>query len=435
MIAEPDLQDQTEEFRAYPKSVQPGIPNLGIVPDGWLRLPIGDLLTVVQRPAKLVGDEFYELVTARRNRGGIVARGRLVGRQIATKTQFWVKAGDFVMSRRQIAHGACGILPDALDGSIVSNEYAALLPTNNLDRGFLRHLPHSIYFQQTCFHSSVGVHVEKLVFNLEHWLTWEFRVPPLPEQQRIAVVLDAWDAAIATAKRLIEVNLAMRDNLEKQLVGAGSATKLTVIADVVFSGVDKRIVEGEQQVRLCNYMDVLNNRRLFNSLPFSAGSATKLEVARFSLQRDDVVFTKDSETASEIAEPACVAEDLEGVVCGYHLAVARPRDGYSGAFLAHAIRSPRLRQQFVKRANGAIRFGLTLDAIEQVELPMPPYERQQLIADTLDCADMEAIRHRQLIAQLRNQKRGLMQLLLTGNLRVPESIDALMPSAPALEAA
>ena len=256
---------------------------------------------------------------------------------------------------------------------------------------------------------------------------YQITLPPLPEQRRIAAVLDAWDTAIATAERLVRVNLAMRDNLEKQLVGEGEATKLTAIADVAFSGVDKRIVEGERQVRLCNYMDVLNNRRLFNSLPFNAGSATAAEVARFALRRDDVVFTKDSETASEIAEPACVAEDLENVVCGYHLAVARPREGYSGAFLTHAIRSPRLRQQFVRRANGAIRFGLTLGAINEVELPMPPYARQLLIADTLDCADIEATRYRKLIARLGEQKRGLMQQLLTGKLRVPASIDRLLP--------
>ncbi len=72
-----------------------------------------------------------------------------------------------------------------------------------------------MYFQQTCFHSSIGVHVEKLVFRLEDWMRWEFDVPPLPEQKRIVAVLDAWDQAIDQAERLISANkLAYRSKLK-----------------------------------------------------------------------------------------------------------------------------------------------------------------------------------------------------------------------------
>ena len=62
---------------------------------------------------------------------------------------------------------------------------------------------HSMYFQQTCFHSSIGVHVEKLVFRLGDWLGWEFDIPPIPEQLRIVAVLDAWDRAIERTERLL----------------------------------------------------------------------------------------------------------------------------------------------------------------------------------------------------------------------------------------
>jgi type I restriction enzyme S subunit len=111
-----------ENSSAYPPSIQAGIPKLGVTPMGWTRLPLGDLLRRVERPAKLVDAEAYQLVTAKRNRGGIVPRETLRGDQIRTKTQFYVETGDFLISNRQISHGACGIVPADLHGAVVSNE-------------------------------------------------------------------------------------------------------------------------------------------------------------------------------------------------------------------------------------------------------------------------------------------------------------------------
>ena len=50
----------------------------------------------------------------------------LRGKEIKTPSQFEVRAGDFLISKRQIVHGACGIVPAGLNGAIVSNEYAVL---------------------------------------------------------------------------------------------------------------------------------------------------------------------------------------------------------------------------------------------------------------------------------------------------------------------
>ena len=58
-----------------------------------------------------------------------------------------------------------------LDGAVVSNEYAVLNSDGQIDLRFLRYLSESRYFQQTCFHSSIGVHVEKMIFKTERWLS------------------------------------------------------------------------------------------------------------------------------------------------------------------------------------------------------------------------------------------------------------------------
>lgn len=188
---------------AFPPSVQPGIPRLGRLPEGWVKAPLSRYLREVRRPLKMGNDTEYRLVTVKRSRGGVVERSVTAGRDISVKSQFYVRSGDFLISKRQIVHGACGLVPDSLDGSIVSNEYAVLNGSGEIDLRFLSYLSHSRIFQQTCFHSSIGVHVEKMIFKLDRWLSWDFHLPPLPEQQKIAEILGTWDKAIETTEALL----------------------------------------------------------------------------------------------------------------------------------------------------------------------------------------------------------------------------------------
>ena len=76
------------------------------------------------------------------------------------------------------------------------------------------------------------------------------------------------------------------------------------LCDVMPSNVDKKCYEGQQAVRLCNYTDVYYNERITRDLAFMDATASGEQVARFGLKAGDVIVTKDSETADDIAVPA-----------------------------------------------------------------------------------------------------------------------------------
>ncbi|ALU87262.1 restriction modification system DNA specificity subunit [Herbaspirillum rubrisubalbicans M1] len=190
---------------AFPSSVQPGIPQLPPAPKGWFKTTLGTHLKEVIRPVSLDPTQNYRLVTVRRSRGGVDERCKLPGAEIKTPTQFYVHEGDFLISKRQIVHGACGIVPPELDGAIVSNEYAVLNTYGDLDPRFLRYLSETTYFQQTCFHSSIGVHIEKMLFRLDKWLKWPINLPPLGEQLRIVAILDAASQEETTIQKQLDL--------------------------------------------------------------------------------------------------------------------------------------------------------------------------------------------------------------------------------------
>lgn len=197
-------------------------------------------------------------------------------------------------------------------------------------------------------------------------------------------------------------------------------TRLASVAEVIFSNVDKSTLPGEIQVRLCNYTDVYNNRRIDNRLQFKWGTATPREIERFRLLKGDVVITKDSESANDIAVPAYIAEDIPDLVCGYHLAILRPKTGVlDGRFLAQLLQLHRIRQYFATLANGITRFGLSTAAINEANIALPNVVTQRNIADILTTWDETLEKLDALIAAKECRKKAFMQQLLTGKMRFP----------------
>lgn len=170
-------------------------------------------------------------------------------------------------------------------------------------------------------------------------------------------------------------------------------TRLDAVANVMFSNVDKHTLDDEEPVRLCNYVDVYKNDRITSGIEFMEASADAREIRKFQIRRGDVLATKDSETADDIAIPSFVAEDLPGVLCGYHLAMIRPRlSGVDGAFLGWLHTSKSFRAQYEAKAVGVTRFGLSQYAFRSARVPLPPLPEQRRIAAYLDasCAAIDA---------------------------------------------
>lgn len=162
--------------------------------------------------------------------------------------------------------------------------------------------------------------------------------------------------------------------------------RLSHLAAVYVSNVDKLTNEGEIPVRLCNYVDVYKNETVHPGLDLMEATATPSEIARFRLVPGDTVFTKDSETADDIGVPAFVTETADDFVCGYHLAIARPRQGLvDPKYLYWWLRSSKVARQWEVRASGVTRVGLRQTDIGKLSLEVvDDVEIQHSIAEFLD---------------------------------------------------
>ena len=191
------------------------------------------------------------------------------------------------------------------------------------------------------------------------------------------------------------------------------------VAEIILSNVDKKSGKGEAVVQLCNYTDVYYNDIIDKNIEFMEATATPREIERFSLRHGDVLITKDSETPDDIAVPALVNDTLENVLCGYHLAILRPRNNsLSGAYLSKLFLLHIVRHYFFILANGVTRFGLTSDSIRKAALPFPSMQEQKRIAALITTWGTAITQAERLIAAKQKLKKGLMQQLLTGKKRL-----------------
>lgn len=190
--------------------------------------------------------------------------------------------------------------------------------------------------------------------------------------------------------------------------------RLDEITTIIVSNVDKKINENEIPVSLCNYKDVYDNHYINSKLNFMDGAAKKVEIEKFTLLKNDVIITKDSETKFDIANSSVVIEELKNVICGYHLAILRPIPNVlDGVYLMNVLKIKPVNNHFVKYAQGLTRFGLTIDAINRAKIPFPPFEEQQKIADILSKVDGQIQQTEEIIEKTEELKKGLMQKLLT----------------------
>ena len=161
---------------------------------------------------------------------------------------------------------------------------------------------------------------------------------------------------------------------------------LIAVADYLVSNVDKIPAEGETPVRLCNYTDVYNNEFITPDLDLMITTATENEIEKFRLKVGDIVITKDSEDWNDIGVPAFVKKTADDLVCGYHLAILRPRKKVlDGRFLLRCLQAKALRVQLeLAASSGVTRFGIPKAALGLMRLPIPSLSKQREIADYLD---------------------------------------------------
>lgn len=188
----------------------------------WKKRTYSTILTEVKRSLNWDENELYKLISVRRRSEGLFFRESLYGRDIATKNLRPAKTGDFLISKMQIVHGASGLVTDEFDDAKISGSYISLVSkdSNILDIRYYNLWSQMPIFNHQTFVSSFGVHIEKMTFDLDTFMSFSMPLPPIDEQQAIVSLIESINKEIKLAnEKLINYQSQKRGLMQQLLTG------------------------------------------------------------------------------------------------------------------------------------------------------------------------------------------------------------------------
>jgi type I restriction enzyme, S subunit len=246
-------------------------------------------------------------------------------------------------------------------------------------------------------------------------------IPPLPEQRRIAAVLDAWDTAIATAERLVAAKRSRKAALAHEMLtkGTNADVQLDEVCEINAKSLGSKTLPDTR----FEYFPIGDDEGGGGWMTFTDAPSR----ARRLAEAGDVVYS----TVRPLLRRIFRAPTHDAAVYSTGYAILHPRPGNDAGFIFHAMTTSIFETQILGRLTGSNYPAIGGKDLGELTIPAMTFERQQAVAEMLDEAAKAETHAANLMDRLRHQKRGLMQQLLTGKLRVPESVDRLMPDGGA----
>lgn len=245
-------------------------------------------------------------------------------------------------------------------------------------------------------------------------------LPPLPEQRKIAQILRTWDEAIATVEQLIAALQRRKKGLMQRLLTGqvrfpefeDAPWEEVELGDYLTPVLRTEQVEAGKEYRLIGVRWYLAGAHIHDVVP-----GDKIVTHALSrMEENDIVYNKMwvSKAAFAVAKKEHAGAYGSGE---YPQFIAG--DGIDVRFIEYAFHDPRFLHDAKALCRGTTgRIRLHPDDFLRLRMRLPSKAEQSKIAEVLRITDQEIDAMKQYLNALRSQKKGLMQRLLTGQVRV-----------------
>ncbi len=240
-------------------------------------------------------------------------------------------------------------------------------------------------------------------------------LPPVTEQRKIAKILGTWDKAIATTEKLIEASKQQKKALMQQLLTgkkrfAGFEEEWEVVGfgEVVSISSKKYDPSKSDQCFPCVELEHLaqDTGRIIGS-----AKASQLASIKNHFSAGSVIFGKLRPYLRKFARPS-----FDGV-CSTEIWVLNSSDKILSEYLFHFVQT----DKFISEANksaGSKMPRADWGVVSELVIKLPSQEEQRKISSVLTAIDKKTEIFEKKLVYLKQEKKALMQQLLTGKRRV-----------------
>lgn len=333
---------------------------------------------------------------------------------------YFLRQGDILLNEGQSLElvGRSAIYNGPPDVHCYQNTLIRFRPSPRIRSDFAQQVFQ--YYLKTGVFAAVAARTTSIAhLGVERFASLRIPLPPISEQEAIATVLSAWDRAIERTTALIVAKDRLKQGLMQQLLSGR-----------------RRLRSFRDAWRHCHLGDVFKERRESGqgTLPMLSVTLDQGVIRRdlldrpfrTTLEQEEHLLVRQGDIAYNMMRmwqggSGMAMED--GVVSPAYVVCAPTRD-IDSRFAHHLFHSPRLIYLFWAYSYGLTddRRRLYFDEFARIPVTLPPVTEQRRIAALIDCQDKEISFLKQRRESLLQQKRGLMQQLLTGQRRVSPSL-------------
>lgn len=259
----------------------------------------------------------------------------------------------------------------------------------------------------------------------------KYSLPLVAEQKKIAEILATQDKAIELQEHKIdELKRFKKGCLEKMFPRKGQKVpekrfpgftddweqrKLGEMGQT-YTGLSGKTKDdfGHGQARFVTYMNVFSN-------PISNPEMTEpieIDPKQNEVEVGDVFFTTSSETPEEVGMSSILLEKRGKIYLNSFCFGFRPSEKIDSYYLAYMLRSESTRAKIILLAQGISRYNISKNKVMEIAVSLPSLDEQKMIGQYFSQLDNLITLHQRKLEEMKKQKKALMQLLLTGIVRV-----------------
>lgn len=388
----------------------------GILPADWDVHMLGECLSRVEKPVEVKPNKLYTQIGIRSHGKGIFYKEPVTGAALGNKSVFWIEPDCFIVNIVFAWEQAIGKTTQSEVGMIGSHRFPMYRPVNDrVDIDYLISYFLTKRGTDILEAASPGGAGRNKTLGQDRFLKRKITLPPIEEQRKIAAILTTQDKVIELKEKRLAEKQRQKKYLMQQLLtgkkrlpgfyGAWSFPK----AKELFQSVSDKDHNGDLAV-LSSTQDrgIVPRDEVDIYIKYDACSLVnykKVSKGNFVISLRSFQGGIEYSTYTGLVSPAyTVLSSRKEISDGYYKQFFKSTD-------------------YINRLNVAvygIRDGkqISYEDFGRLRIPYPPIKEQDAIAEVLSAADREIDLLQQDIEQEKQKKKALMQLLLTGIVRV-----------------
>ena len=431
---------------------------LAEVPEGWRLMRIGDALGLATRKVRSDPNHVYRLLGVRLYGNGAFLREHKRGGDLSTPYVYEVRSGDLVFSRLFASKGTFCIIGDEHDRCHTSNEFPSFLVKENSNCSIE-------YIRQCLIQPRMWSRVEafctgtttgsRFRLNEKDFLKLPICLPKIEEQNAIISYISALSdteqdcgkeieslkkAKFHTLRQLLTLGISNEPTLktlpQKWILGRVAENITQIPADwslVRLTSVAKLETGHTPSRKKSEYWEdgdipwiSLRDNKNFDTLKLYQ---TKEQISPLGLENSSARLLPEGTialcrttavgNAVMLGREMATCQDFANWVCGPEL---------SSNYLLQVFRH--MQREWTRLAAGSAHQSIYMPTFKKLQILLPPLQEQIRIAEIGEAFDLRIEAETAYLAELKKTKQALAQELLSGRVRLPQSMIDRFKKAP-----